>query len=569
MVPIDADILLPFADRPAEVKELLEQQPKNKGLFDLLKEAFTPKRATALSPDASMTASPLGSPASTPGRAPSPTKESDAPQHSNALQSFRERDRHSRHDSLDSVTTVSPAPALTSLTAGASAASSARWSFDDLQKHLAAPRSQFCDQEWIDVLKAHVYPRSQLLWERLRACLGVDVDDEQGEDKFEPLSSDIYPDEAGSDQAQYSASQASSFLPANPEVDLKPASLPDSALSPRALLQNYPSLQTATQEMPNPFSPRPTSGVASSISPATGRRSPALPAISNASQSASASQGASSDANGPNPANKSPARMHRRTSSGGSSFRRSFTMSSIHEDEPVEHFDDDCTGSNSASGAATPDVERDLPFGKLVTNVNPSNAAQSAIEKSPLDPTQTQIAGARPIYGSEANKARTPGHSSHSSLEQYSIGQHPQAPGLSVQTNPLGTSPGSTGFGTSAPGHLPPPYALTSPTLHSPAFGSSSLPPGSALPPHAPSDGAALSSSLGLSLPSPAARVTSNIGSAGLAGQAARNPNRRSRDFYDDYTSVFGSEDEQSVSGSVRSRGHGPGVSGTESKGGR
>ena len=159
-VPIEQDILLPFSDRPSEVKTLLEDEPLNCALLDMLKETFAPRQA------------------------------------------------------------------------------SSGWTYAELQACLAVPRNQLCDQDWIDELRAHVAPRSSVLWERLRACLGIDVDDERGGDKFEPLSSDIFVPMLENAEMDDDDGTTPGSDVTTPGVD---DYLTASHLSPRAVLRTYGS----------------------------------------------------------------------------------------------------------------------------------------------------------------------------------------------------------------------------------------------------------------------------------------------------------------------------------------
>ena len=249
MIPIEADILLPFADRPTEVEELLVQHTKNKSLYDLLKEIFTVKSSHVpfredLSPKIKKLPNAHSSIASLP-----------------STSSLHTAEDPSRRSSGSTLRPQSPGVGE-------------KWVWEDVQNHLATPRQAMPDQEWIDTLKRHVSPRSQLLWERLRACLGVDVDDERGCDRYEPLSSDIV---------------------IQPE--------PDGITRP--ILDTTP--RTVSQ--------------GSIKSPVIMARPCANPSMNSDSEGS---------------VSKSPARNHRRTSSSSSSFRRSFAMSSIHEERPLE-----------------------------------------------------------------------------------------------------------------------------------------------------------------------------------------------------------------------------------------
>lgn len=272
MMAIDADVLLPFADRPTEVKELLEQEERNKGLLDMLKDTFDPPRAG---------------------------------QQTSEGETQGDQGGKVAEDTDDS---------------------KRRWTWQELQSHLSLPRSELGDQDWIDKLKAHIYPVSQLLWERLRACLGVDVDDERGGDKYEELSGDFF--------------EAPGFLGGEnplppPPIATTTADGQSVNLSPRAILQQHGGTESPMTSSGR-ASPSPSGGNALAL---TGASVPSGPIISpgvTARDFATSPFIASSSSGGG--AAPSPGRMHRRTSSGSSSsFRRSFAMSSISEnaEEPA------------------------------------------------------------------------------------------------------------------------------------------------------------------------------------------------------------------------------------------
>ena len=504
VMAIDADVLLPYADRPSEVMDLLERVPKNRGLFDLLRDIFTPK-------DSSNSSSSSG--ATSPG-------------------------------------------------------GTERWAFSDVQKHLTTPREQLCDQDWIDILKAHVYPRSSILWERLRACLGVDVDDERGGDRYEELSSDIVMHPSPRLDAQPGSSPTTPGTTSAYSGGGVPHSLASHLMSPRTVL--------STQMGGMNLQPPPTSASNLSISPGTPNS--AVFSDSSASSLASPRQpfhtiggvlsSAPSGTRSPAREQASAAlsggsgtampRNHRRTSSGSSGFRRSLTMSSISENAPVDDFthnpadederaDDERAFYETTLSPPAPSSSNSTPA------MTPSNSSQGLagrvglgdllrlrgypVDSIPSSGGSSDAAGVGLAYSSSSSSTGT-------------------TPAVSPQSAKIGLY-GSTN--AQAPGHLPPPSPM------SPALGSS---PASASGGgmHAGTAGGA-PSALGLSLGSASSgRGGATIGGVGSVGRpssgfASHRDARRTS--YDEYAAVFESSDGESMSGrSVgKSLGRGPGVS--------
>lgn len=501
VMAIDADILLPFADRPSEVMDLLERVPKNRGLFDLLRDIFTPKDSSTSSASSSS-----ASGATSPG-------------------------------------------------------GTERWVFSDVQKHLTTPREQLCDQDWIDILKAHVYPRSSILWERLRACLGVDVDDERGGDRYEELSSDIVMHPSPRLDAQPVSSPTTPGASSAYSGGGVPQSLASHLMSPRTVL--------STQMGGMNLQPPPTSASNLSISPGTPNYSAVFSDTSASSLASprqpfhtiggglsSASSGTRSPAReqGPTPSTggtgSAMPRNHRRTSSGSSGFRRSLTMSSISENAPVNDFthnppdederaDDDRAFYETAMSPPAPSSSNSTPA------MTPSNSSQGLagrvglgdllrLRGYPVDSIasigSSDAAGAGLAYSSSSSSTGT-------------------TPAVSPQSAKIGLY-GSTN--AQAPGHLPPPSPM------SPSLGSS---PGSAF-----GAGTGASSALGLSLGSASSGrggpAAGGVGSVGRPSPGFSSHRDARRTSYDEYAAVFESSDGESMSGrSVgRSLGRGPGM---------
>ena len=464
LIPIAADILLPFADRPAEIKELLEQESRNRDLYDLLKDTFAIKVSFSHGPS-------------------SPSPNSSRYGHSSQpLSQLMTTNTPNRKNSDSTVTAISPGSAVNT-----------KWNWEDVETHLEASRESLPDQEWIDILKSQVYPRSHLLWERLRACLGVDVDDERGGDRYEALSSDIVvqpePDGIVSPNVQLSPRAILQQQQQNNNVSSREGvALPDASVVP---------LSRNSIEHPNPFSPPISTaatlggGGSSSMESSSSSFSPSGAGFFGKDGSRSSSHASIHDSGGSG--SKSPARNHRRTSSGGSNFRRSFAMSSINEEKPTERFDDNASESDTE--------EPYLPM---------TDSNNSSWSNSP----KTQESSARNSW------------QAHDSREKVEMGSllrlkgHSVDPGIpSVESSSASAAGTTTSSGT-----------LNSLGLH---IGASGPVLGSAN-----------------SLPR---RET--IGNTSATRQARRNS-------YRDFVSVFGSEEEsQSVSGSIRSRGQGPGVS--------
>jgi len=204
IIPVNEDILLPFVDRPVEVRELLEEEARNRGLCDRLKEVFAPHR-TPFSPSQNTT--------TTPSLSFSSSTSNPLPESSSSSSS--EGGNNNKHTTT----------------------------WKDVESVLYKAREEMPDQEWIDTLKSLIFPRSTALWERLRACLGIDVDDEQGGDKYEELSSDFNP--TGPSSAYFnpppavpptSGSDVFSFVSPN---RVPAPTLPEDMLSPRAVLRTH------------------------------------------------------------------------------------------------------------------------------------------------------------------------------------------------------------------------------------------------------------------------------------------------------------------------------------------
>ena len=480
-VPIEQDILLPFSDRPSEVKTLLEDEPLNCALLDMLKETFAPRQA------------------------------------------------------------------------------SSGWTYAELQACLAVPRNQLCDQDWIDELRAHVAPRSSVLWERLRACLGIDVDDERGGDRFEPLSSDMFvpmlenaemdDDDGTTPGMDATTPGVDDYLTAthlSPRAVLRtygspagmlppPAALTDSLPSSRAVsddersyndaqtrsdvsarrsslagyaLQSHssssgrsdvgqpsPRISPTLLQLTTMSPPLPPAALSRSHPASSNPASPASSALSSQVASPANASAVSSVGTSPTSAGSAPAatRMHRRTSSGGSAFRRAFAMSSINENEQVNTFDD---------RQATP---------------TPFNATEEALEAESGPATVVQP----PSSGFALSNLTSPS-AGYSSSHRVDIGGllHLRAP-----------SDGAT---------------LPIPLQSAGTPGSSALSLSSASP---------LSNG---SFPRSPQHEESAL-STSTSSQPIAAYDQRKQANYDDYA-VFESEDGESVSGSIISRGRGPGV---------
>lgn len=570
MRAIDADILLPFSDRPAEVVDLLENVPINQPLLDTLLEIF--KRKGNSSSD--------HSPSGTSGT----------------------------HSLVD-----------------ASVSSGLRWTYDDLQAHFRIPRTDLCDQDWIDILKAHVYPRSAVLWERLRACLGVDVDDERGGDRYEPLSSDIIMPEHELDSSLVDVdatpgidSRSSYFInqPSPREIlrtysgssgnapsgtvtpsgrsripppaftmDLRsPSPQPPVTLAPSSANQAQPqtvsllSAQLSNAPAIPGHSPRSIPiGLRHDTSPARPPASlgPALPSSStfsnfsltshqpiplssNATSYSGTSSPASISSTAASPAaSPSSSRMHRRTSSGGSNFRRSFAMSSIAEDSACDTFTSSHTPStpNLTNDSLSVSSSRDNS-GERSAVVDDSPERPNRNDEQPQQPLSASLgvggAGAGGGFALGPNATSlvnpSPGYGSTHRVEVGHLLPTSSANGrlptgnMSPYLQPLGSSALST---SSLSSSIPAVSPMLSGYSISPssANGLGPLPAG-----HAGSSGTS-----GPSLPPVGLGMHADAQQTHLSPQKYRD--------YDNYA-VFESEDGESasVSGSVRSTGRGPGV---------
>ena len=542
--PIDADIILPFADRPEEIKELLEVEPKNLGLYEQLKETFSPSLSSSTS-------------------------------------------------------------------------NNGRWSFSDLVTHLRTPREEMADQDFIDLLKASVQPRSQLLWERLRACLGVDVDDERGMDRFEELSSDIM---------HYEDPDA----PSAAAAEIQPRSLQDYLLSPRAVLQQQNSqnqtggsvnnglqlpnigavapppgsspggfsgmsvsplsgssflghspnsqpggLPTATLEHPNPLSPRQVLS--------------ALPSAPNASANACGGGGGVGGTPSATAVSSSPSpRNHRRTSSGSSGFRRSMQMSSINEDSPVTDFNDDHHHHHRPSRPSSSDGGGGGAFGwgRRASSSEDDSTGTGSYDSSPMMSPSSSYQGGLNNLSSPSTAAgarvglgdllRLKGHpldgSPTTSATIQAAGGHPSSGSVG---HALGL--GNTGTGNMQGSALASSFGSTLSSSVTPAFNplAASQIPGH-LPPVSPdiASYAGTASSLGLSLGGTSASAGGGITASYSATSPARSrtfsnlPRTPSSAGNDGFTNVFESEDGESIRSFSRGRpggvgsgtGPGPGV---------
>lgn len=553
MKPIEADIILPFADRPAEIKELLESEPKNRALNEQLRDTFC-------------------SPSSFPS------------------------------------------------------SSSHKWSFEDLQAHLAKSRQEMPDQDFIDQLKASVAPRSQLLWERLRACLGVDVDDEQGRDKYEEMSRDVVYSEDPTQQPMHGE-------------EMQRTSLHDYLLSPRAVLQQQQQHQQQLQQgsgslqlphvgvvaAPSPpptgsvspasgFPNIPSGGGGMSISPLSGS---GFPGPSTASGSGSGS-GVGGGGGGlptatqehPNPlspravlaslagtglggsgtgtpsssGHSSPARNHRRTSSGSSGFRHAMQMSSINEDGPVHEFNDG--GSAGGHGRRTSESDGDDAVG-AVSGASSYNSSPAMTPSHSGQGLNSLTAGAAGGTGAGAQKVglgdllRLRGHPLESPAAATEPVPHQQAQTpaqarLAHQSSgsvghALGLGPASTAAGMQGSA-----LASSLGSSISSSFGGGGGHMGAAAPGHLPPVSGLGSSSLGLSISGqqPQSQQSQGFSWSYAAGSPARSRHghanyasgagsigggSRSGSVDDGYTGVFESEDGD---GSPRSFGGGVGAGG-------
>lgn len=616
IIPVNEDILLPFVDRPTEVKELLESEPRNRGLFERLQEVFTPHPA--------------------PFSSSTNTKASQ---------------------SLSSSTTTSTS---------SSDSSHNKQTWQDISSILYAPRDRLTDQEWIDSLKNAIFPKSTALWERLRACLGIDVDDEQGTDRFEELSSDFNPDPLGAGALlmnnggttstggegtsapglgmgmglAHSHSSSGEVFSLTSPPKIPPPSLSDDMLSPRAVLRTHgsgnntgiipmaipgtnqnlnainqglkmsPSAPAAGFGNNSPYAsagvspaPSPSLGAPGGSSAAQGTRS--IPIPNSGGDGSRSPSKANVGNNHVNPAGGGgeSTRMHRRTSSGGSSFRRSFAMSSISEDAPVVDFGPP-SSTSSSGGPSTPLESNGDPYG--------SNSLSSSLSED----TMNNGSGAGSAGGVDlGNLLRLKGHSldagnGHANAssnanpaqqiqafhqqQQHQYQHHPSLQGSALSIGSASSfTPSSFGNSLGMSGHsFAHGQALPSPSNHPSSFNQNTASGGGGTLTHSSS-----SSSLGLSVdphhhqqqqqaPSPslsrspswnlgsAANPNRLSGSGGLAGGLSSSSfgnnfmpsspsfnstyNKRA---YDEYNPVFESDDGSSVAGSVRSTGRGPGVS--------
>lgn len=336
---------------------------------------------------------------------------------------------------------------MTSTSTSGNSESTPKHIWQDVESILYKSRDDLKDQEWIDSLKSIIFPRSTALWERLRACLGIDVDDEQGGDKFEELSYDDYNSsfitpssfqsgnhtgfmnipQSSHQQHQATASPAGGdvfSLISPPAIVPSPASNAD-VLSPRAILRthgvapqhslnplnipgtNSPSFSGGSNLKASQFhSPAGSTGVSPSPSPGPGNagshlarqfdrttapggdRSPSKTQPINLNNPTSGSNGGGGSIASSPGASSDSSRMHRRTSSGGSSFRRAFAMSSISEDAPVVDFSRDRPTSTSGT-SSTSTTGPPTPSGIENQNSNPYNNS-SNIAESPTSRNLSQ-----------------------------------------------------------------------------------------------------------------------------------------------------------------------------------
>ncbi|KAK9893571.1 hypothetical protein P389DRAFT_198820 [Cystobasidium minutum MCA 4210] len=588
IIPVNEDILLPFVDRPVEVRELLEVESRNRGLCERLKEVFAPHPSPITTPTLSFSASTSSTTTSTTSSTSSAGGDKNHP----------------------------------------------KYTWQEVEAVLYKPREELSDQEWIDSLKSIIFPRSTALWERLRACLGIDVDDEQGGDKYEELSSDFNPDPAStsaffSPQIPHSPHMPG-FTPGSGAPDIfslvsptrgNAPPLNEDLLSPRAVLRTHggnntgasgpisiPGASNSSQNMQslgllsNKHSPAAysspgfgstgTSPLTSPGVPAPHRQFDRTPAILGHSHAAAPtasgiSQLVSSNSNPELAGNRSPgkggsnlpsvpgaagtpssgggdsARMHRRSSSGGSSFRRSFAMSSISEDAPVVDFGTG-PGTPTSGGPSTP---LDIPNTAGSRNADLSGDAYFAAGDGGHHQQQqynSALHGSALSTSGSSSFLPSPAIVGHSSVH----GQALPSPSSFSQAS-FG---GGAGPGTSVSSSLGLQVEPAPSSTRSSSPGGSKLSRSSSWNLGAPAGVSAASNANSNASPAPSTRITAGssprslsisgggaLSGLGIPSSPSFNSTYNKR-AYDEYNPVFESDDGSSVAGSVRSAGKGPGM---------